>query len=444
MPIVQTVTLPSTSHFHPVLWIQWIPCQRLRHFYPVCKVLSCPSSALLDDDTVEGLDCSSLPLGETCVVTCADGHTAAGDTETTLTCVSDPELQSMLLEGSTHSCKLAPCNLSTLMPPSTVSHDCPNSVFEESSTVLTGSSDGALVSDPTLPYPTCEALTCSIGDLLLNGSLSGPDCASWTMGESCAVTYVEGCQAANETSGTLTCVYSEVAGDVVLEVVGQKCMSVVCSLGNISATSLRCRSSGEFVPQMLGSDTLIQSGFGVNSTCGCASIGDTCPVFCAEGFQAVSNDTSILTCAYNSCDNTADWEGEVPLCLVVTCDVTASLRVDFSECFSFTCNETTHTSLLGNTTLGGTASFAQCCVSGRCVPCHGSSLDLLWRREQNVCVRLLDETCRSKEPGVCGSCGKNDVRNVVQTTPHRTHIRAFFSRCARSDARCNHTLGSRA
>ena len=28
-------------------------------FYPVCKALSCPSSALLDDDTVEGLDCSS-------------------------------------------------------------------------------------------------------------------------------------------------------------------------------------------------------------------------------------------------------------------------------------------------------------------------------------------------------------------------------------------------
>ena len=72
--------------------------------------------------------------------------------------------------------------------------------------------------DPTLPYPTCEALTCPKGDLLPNGSLCGLNCASWTMGESCAVTYVEGCQAANETSGTLTCVYNEVAGDVVLEV----------------------------------------------------------------------------------------------------------------------------------------------------------------------------------------------------------------------------------
>ena len=134
--------------------------------------------------------------------------------------------------------------------------------------------------DPTLPYPTCEALTCSIGDVLPNASLSGLNCATWTMGESCAVTYEEGCQAANETSGILTCVYNEVAGDVVLEVGGQKCLSVVCSLddpstgvshkchdilsqgscvaprpveyeadGNISTISLRCRSSGEFVSE---------------------------------------------------------------------------------------------------------------------------------------------------------------------------------------------------
>ena len=106
--------------------------------------------------------------------------------------------------------------------------------------------------------------------------------------------------------------------------------------GNISTTSLRCRSSGELFseaqtahpsrPQMLGSDTLI------------ASIGDTCMVVCAEGYQAVSNDTSILT--RNSSDNTVHWEDEVPLCLVVTWDVIASLRVDFSECFSFTNNET--------------------------------------------------------------------------------------------------------
>ena len=53
----------------------------------------------------------------------------------------------------------------------------------------------------------------------------------------------------------------------------------------------------------------------MNSSCGGASIGDTCMVFCAEGYQAVSNDTS-------------------------TCDVIASSRVDFSKCFSLTCNET--------------------------------------------------------------------------------------------------------
>ena len=34
-------------------------------FYPVGKALSCPSTALLDDDTMEGLDCF-LTLGETC------------------------------------------------------------------------------------------------------------------------------------------------------------------------------------------------------------------------------------------------------------------------------------------------------------------------------------------------------------------------------------------
>ena len=84
-------------------------------FYSVCKVLSCPSSALVDDDTVEGLDCSSLTLGEACGVACADGHTPAGDIEITMTCVFDLGPTSMSqLEDSTHSCKLAPCDLSTL------------------------------------------------------------------------------------------------------------------------------------------------------------------------------------------------------------------------------------------------------------------------------------------------------------------------------------------
>ena len=56
-------------------------------FYPVGKALSYPGSALLNDDTVEGLDCSSLTLGEACVVTCTYGYIAAGGTETTLMCV---------------------------------------------------------------------------------------------------------------------------------------------------------------------------------------------------------------------------------------------------------------------------------------------------------------------------------------------------------------------
>ena len=168
------------------------------------------------------------------------------------------------------------------------------------------------------------------------------------MGESCAVTCAEGYQAANETGGTLTCAV-------------WKCLSVVCSLdepstgvshecrdilyqgscvatrpegydadGSISTTSLRCLPSGEFVSdaqtvnpscsQMLCSDTLTQSGVGVNSSCGGASIGDMCLVFCAEGYQAVSNETSPLTCACDRCDNS--------LCF--------SFGIDFSACFSLT------------------------------------------------------------------------------------------------------------
>ena len=96
----------------------------------------------------------------------------------------------------------------------TLAHSClrpPYTVFEESCTAHCSYGNAAifkdrgfhcidwrfrrsLVSDPTPPYPTCEALTSSIGDLLLNGSSSGTDCASWTIGESCAVTHVEGKQ----------------------------------------------------------------------------------------------------------------------------------------------------------------------------------------------------------------------------------------------------------
>ena len=97
-------------------------------FYSVRTVLHGPSSALLNDDTVEGLDCSSLTLGKACVVTCSDGYTAAGDTEITMTCIFDLELTSMLLEGSTPSCQRASGDLSTLMPRFTANHDCPNTL----------------------------------------------------------------------------------------------------------------------------------------------------------------------------------------------------------------------------------------------------------------------------------------------------------------------------
>ena len=50
------------------------------------------------------------------MVTGADGHTAAGDIEITMTCVFDLELTSKLLEDSFHSCKLESCDLSNLAP----------------------------------------------------------------------------------------------------------------------------------------------------------------------------------------------------------------------------------------------------------------------------------------------------------------------------------------
>ena len=170
-------------------------------FYSVCTVLSCPSSALLDDDTVEGLDCSSLTLAEACGVACADGHTPAGDIDITMTCVFDLGPTSTELEGATHSRKLAPCDLSTLPPSSTANYNGPKTVFGKSWVV----NDSYAISGTAVftvltggQHLTCKALTGFIGDLLLNGSLFGPDCASWTTGESCAVTCAEGYRAANE------------------------------------------------------------------------------------------------------------------------------------------------------------------------------------------------------------------------------------------------------
>ena len=96
-------------------------------FYPVDKALSFPSSGLLDH-TVEGLDWSSLTLGEACVVTCGDRDTAAGDTEITMTCVVDQELTSMLLKSSHHSCQWVLGDLRALMPPSIANHRRPMTV----------------------------------------------------------------------------------------------------------------------------------------------------------------------------------------------------------------------------------------------------------------------------------------------------------------------------
>ena len=167
VPIAWTITRPLTSHLLPCLVdpLAFLSVT-LRHFITFAKPCLARAVRPLSD-------CSSLTLDEACVVTCTDGYVAARDTETTLTCIFASELQSMLLEGSTHSCKLAPCDLSTLMPSSTVSHDGPNAVSGESctgscfdgnaaisgtaaSTVWTCGSEGALVSDLTFPYPTCR------------------------------------------------------------------------------------------------------------------------------------------------------------------------------------------------------------------------------------------------------------------------------------------------
>ena len=101
----------------------------------------------LDEGTGESLDGSSLTLSEACAVTYADGYTAARDTKTTLTCVFEPELQSLSLVGSNHSGRRASRYFRTL-----TSHDSPNSVFGESHS----GSQGALVRDLTFPCPICR------------------------------------------------------------------------------------------------------------------------------------------------------------------------------------------------------------------------------------------------------------------------------------------------
>ena len=73
----------------------------------------------------------------------------------------------MLLEGSTHSCKLAPCDISTLVPPSTMIHNGPNTVSGKCCTTNCSDGDGAIsgtaASAATFPYPTGRGTL--IGDI---------------------------------------------------------------------------------------------------------------------------------------------------------------------------------------------------------------------------------------------------------------------------------------
>ena len=120
-----------------------------------------------------------------------------------------------------------------------------------------------------------------------------------------------GNRAANETSSTLKCAYDEVAGDMVLQGAVLECLSVVCSLddpstsyqGSCMVTCQEGYEAGGIIlttfllwslvsetqtvdlssSQTLCSDTLVQSGVGVNSSCKVVFIGDTCMVFCSEG-----------------------------------------------------------------------------------------------------------------------------------------------------------------
>ena len=52
------------------------------------------------------------------------------------------------------------------------------------------------------------------------------DRTAWTIDENRAETYVEGCQAADDTGGIWVCAYKKVEGEVVLEVEILKCSSV--------------------------------------------------------------------------------------------------------------------------------------------------------------------------------------------------------------------------
>ena len=126
MQIVPTVTCPSTSPVDPMAFLSETLC----HFIPFAK--PCLARAVRFSMTTPWRDCSSLTLGEACGVACADGHTAAGDIEITMTCVFDPGPTNILLDDSAHSCKWVSCDLSTLAPSCTVNHDGPKTVFGKS------------------------------------------------------------------------------------------------------------------------------------------------------------------------------------------------------------------------------------------------------------------------------------------------------------------------
>ena len=91
----------------------------------------------------------------------------------------------MLLEGSTHLCKSAPCDISTHMHPSTVIYDDPNTVSGQSGTANCSDGDGAISgtaafavsSDPTFPGPTGR------------GTLIGDTCKVFCDGGSQAILY---------------------------------------------------------------------------------------------------------------------------------------------------------------------------------------------------------------------------------------------------------------
>ena len=157
--------------FALVLWIQQRSCPR--HSVILFRlILVLPEQCASRRRHRGGLDCSSLTLGVACVVTCADGHTAARNIGITMTCVFDQEVTGMLLEDSTHSCKWALCDLSTLAPPSTGNHDCPKTVFGKSCVVNCPYAISETAAFTVLAggqHVTCEALTGFIGDHWLSG-----------------------------------------------------------------------------------------------------------------------------------------------------------------------------------------------------------------------------------------------------------------------------------